>query len=166
MLGTLTSDEKTDWKQYVDWLVHAYNCTPHETTGVTPQQLLFGTKPKLPIDHVFNWSEDAQEKPAQEYVVDIQEQIVKTHELIQKQLDKSKDKQKSYYDRRAKPIRLEVGNQVLVKKLAFEGRHKIKDKYEPDTYFILEQPRPVILVITIRSLSEDEKIRTLHRNHL
>jgi len=98
--------------------------------------------------------------------VDIQEQIVKTRELIQKQLDKSKDKQKSYYDRRAKPIRLEVGNQVLVKKLTFEGRHKIKDKYEPDTYIILEQPRPVILVFKIRSLSEDEKIRTLHRNHL
>jgi len=129
--------------------------------------LLFGTKPKLPIDHVFNWSEDAQGKPAQEYVMDIQEQIVKTqNKLIQKQLDKSKDKQKSYYDRRTKPVRLEVGNQVLVKKLAFEGRHKIEDKYEPDTYIILEQPRPDIPVFKIRSLSKDEKIRTLHRNHL
>jgi len=66
--------------------VHAYNRTTHETTGVTPYQLLFGTKPKLLINHVFNWSEDAQAKPAQEYVMNIQEQIpvVKTHELIQK----------------------------------------------------------------------------------
>ena len=44
--------------------------------------------------------------------------------------------------------KLEI-NKVLVKKLAFEGRHKIEYKYEPDTYIILEQRRPDMPVLKI-----------------
>ena len=36
MLGTLTPDQKTSWKSHVAPLVHAYNCTRHESTGTSP----------------------------------------------------------------------------------------------------------------------------------
>ena len=53
LLGTLASDKKSRWKEYLNTLVFAYNCTPHQSTGYTPYQLLFGRTPRLPVDFKF-----------------------------------------------------------------------------------------------------------------
>ncbi|KAL6476237.1 hypothetical protein MHYP_G00147360 [Metynnis hypsauchen] len=42
MLGTLRTEDKTHWRDFVKTLVHAYNCTKHDTTGFTPYELMFG----------------------------------------------------------------------------------------------------------------------------
>jgi transposase InsO family protein len=53
MLGTLEPDQKKNWKAYVRPLVHAYNCTQHDSTGFPPYYLMFGRNPRLPVDIVF-----------------------------------------------------------------------------------------------------------------
>ena len=53
MLGTLTPEQKKDWKSHVPALVHAYNCTRSVTTGFSPYYLLFGREPSLPVDVEF-----------------------------------------------------------------------------------------------------------------
>ena len=62
MLGTLEPIQKTDWKSYVGPLVHAYNCTRHDTTGFSPYQLMFGRNPRLPIDVVFGLVDSEEEE--------------------------------------------------------------------------------------------------------
>ena len=57
MLGTLEPSKKADWKSYIPSLVYAYNCTIHESTKTSPFELMFGRKPKLPIDSLFQTSE-------------------------------------------------------------------------------------------------------------
>lgn len=41
MLGTLKVQDKIHWRDFMKPIVHAYNCTKHETTGFTPYELMF-----------------------------------------------------------------------------------------------------------------------------
>ena len=63
MLGTLTPEQKKDWKGHVPALVHAYNCTRNAATGFSPYFLLFGREPRLPVDVEFDFRGEARGVP-------------------------------------------------------------------------------------------------------
>ena len=163
MLGTLEHERKRDWKKYLPSLVYAYNATKHESTGYTPFELMFGRKAKLPIDSVFHL-DNREDTITSDYVKDLKERLETSHEIANKALQKARQKQKTQYDKKAKATTILVGDTVLVKILAYEGKHKIADKFEIDTYKVVSQPDEEIPVYVVRSESGTEK--TLHRNHL
>ena len=41
---------------------------------------------------------------------------------------------------------LEIGDRVLVRRLAFDGKHNISDKFEEKIFIVTEQPRQVYKV--------------------
>ena len=49
ILKTLEETQNKSWKDHVQKLVYASNCTKHSTTRYAPYFLLFGRKPSLPI---------------------------------------------------------------------------------------------------------------------
>jgi len=53
-----------------------------------------------------------------------------------------------------------------VKIVAFDGRHKLADKWEDDVYVILGQPNPSIPVYTVGKENGDGRKKVLHRNLL
>ena len=166
MLGTLENSQKSDWTKYIHSLVFAYNSIPHETTRVSPYELMFGRKPRLPIDAMFSEArEDAQlNKNTEEYIEDLRNKIKKTREIAETFMAKAKKKQKYYYDQKLKGNSLDIGDQVLVKILAREGKHKIADKFEEELYTVIEKPRG--LPVYVVKGNETDRIRKLHRNHL
>ena len=85
----------------------------------------------------------------------------KAKEMSQKQAQKYK----SSYDRKIKGSQLTENDIVLVKRVAWKGRHKIQNKWEPSEYVVIEQPNFKIPVYKVKSL-EDGKIKVLHRNML
>ena len=42
MLGTLSENQKSDWKSHISTMTHANNATEHESTGYVPFYLMFG----------------------------------------------------------------------------------------------------------------------------
>ena len=60
----------------------------------------------------------------------------KAKEMSQKQAQKYK----SSYVRKIKGSQLTENDIVLVKRVAWKGRHKIQNKWEPSEYVVIEQP--------------------------
>lgn len=167
MLGTLESDKKRNWKQYVAPLVHAYNCIKHESTGYSPYHLLFGREPRLPVDMAFGLNRDHEnEATYTEYISDLQGKIQETFNKVQKNADKAREKQKVTYDIKARAAKLEVGDRVLVKILAHDGKHKLSDKWTEEIYVVTDHPNTNIPVYKVKRKDGEGSERTLHRNNL
>ena len=81
-----------------------------------------------------------------------------------KRCDKAQTKQKDQFDKKARAMKLDIGDKVLVKNLAIEGKKKLSNFYEEGTSTVVQQLNQNIPVYIVRS--EDGKERTLHRNHL
>jgi transposase InsO family protein len=166
MLGTLEPIQKTDWKSHVGPLVHAYNCTRHDTTGFSPYQLMFGRNPRLPIDVVFGLIESGEEQSYGRYIEELKAKLKHSFELASSLARKAQHKQKRYYDLKAHAAVLEVGDRVLVKATYFEGKHKLADRWEDDPYIVVKQPNAGIPVFEVRKENGQGRVRTLHRNML
>lgn len=72
MLGTLEPEQKKNWKTYIGPLVHAYNCTQHDSTGFSPYYLMFGRNPRLPVDIVFSLRKEVK---GSNYIKDLRDRF-------------------------------------------------------------------------------------------
>ena len=60
---------------------------------------------------------------------------------------------------------LEIGDLVLVRKIAWKGKHKIQDRWESDEYQVIWQPNPGIPVYKVECVAGGRTM-ILHRNLL
>ena len=167
MLGTLTPEQKKDWKTYVPAMVHAYNCTRNTATGYSPYYLLFGREPRLPIDVEFGLKRGNQQNPPSKstYVTQLRRRLRYAHKKAKQVADKQQARHKELYDRRCRGAALDIGDLVLVKKTAWKGKHKIQDRWESDEYQVIEQPTPGIPVYKVKCIAGGRS-RVLHHNLL
>ena len=166
MLGTLQPDQKKNWKQFVAPLVHAYNCIRHESTNQSPFLLMFGREPRLPIDLAFGIETNKPHESLLSYTKSLKERMQQSYELAAKISKVSQQRQKSGYDLKVRGATLQEGDRVLVKILAFDGKHKLADHWEEFPYVVLLQPNKDIPVFVVQREDGVGRKRTLHRNHL
>ena len=159
MLGTLPSDKKSAWPKHIGMLVLAYNATPHDSTGFSPFYLLFGRQPCLPVDNLFG--RDVKSKQME----GVREALQWAWREAASRDAQGKEKNSKYYDRKVRGATLEIGDRVLVKRCAFEGPHKLSDKWSEDLYTVVEKPHSDMPVYRVRPESGG-RLRTLHRNLL
>ena len=167
MLGTLSDEEKSDWKSHLGCMTHAYNCTNHASTTYSPYYLMFGRHPRLPIDvefglHKPNCSGNCSKS---RYIQKLRRRLNYAHKKASKYSSEQAQKYKTSYDKSVKGPQLQVNDLVLVKIVAHKARHKIQDKWESEEYIVLEQPIPGTPVYRVRPVT-GTKVRTLHRNLL
>ena len=163
MLGTLSDEEKSDWKSHLGCMTHAYNCTKHVSTTYSPYYLMFGRHPRLPIDVEFGLHKPNCSKSR--YIQKLRRRLNYAHKKASKYSSEQAQKYKTSYDRSVKGPQLQVNDLVLVKTVAHKARHKIQDKWESEEYIVLEQPIPGTPVYRVRPVT-GTKVRTLHRNLL
>ena len=139
MLGTLTPEQKKDWKSHVPALDHAHNCTRNAVTGFSPYYLLFVREPRLPVYVEFGLQMGSQKGPLGEssYVSQLRRRLKFAHNKTKQMIKRQQAKHRELYDQKCRGAELEIGGLVLVKPTAWKGRHKIQDKWETEEYQVM-----------------------------
>lgn len=117
MLGILNEHQKADWKSHLSTLTHAYNATEHESTGYSRFYLMFGIHPRLAIDSMLglqNVNDTRKSHP--DYVDRLKDRLGVAYRTANEEAKAAVRKQKKYYDKNVRHVRLQPGDRFVVKK--------------------------------------------------
>ena len=164
MLRTLTDHDKLHWKNSINQVVHAYNCTKHDSTNYSPFFLLFGRHPRLPIDLLLPTKHN-EKLSLTKYVHNWKTTICKRH--IKSPIKTAHLQNKRQYDKKANFFtQLENGDRVLVRNLTPRGGPgKLRSHWEEEAYVVVDQ-KGTNPVYTVVPEGHKGKSRVLHRNLL
>ena len=118
------------------------------------------------MDIAFGIEERDKKQPSTKYAEAMKERLKQAYDLAARSARTAQSRQKEGYDKRARGAILQPGDRVLVKVVAFDGKHKIADRLEEDTYRIVKQPNVDIPVYVVQKENGEGRKRTLHRNLL
>ncbi|XP_071078946.1 uncharacterized protein [Haliotis cracherodii] len=127
---------------------------------------MFGREPRLPIDLAFGIETSQGHQSVSSYSDSLRKKLQEAYDLATRASKTAKDKQKTGYDLKVRGAIVKAGDRVLVKALAFDGKHKLANRWEEDAYVVLSQPNQDIPVFVVQRESGEGRKRTLHRNHL
>ena len=167
MMRTLPENHKNSWKDHVNKLIHAYNCTKHESTGYSPFELLFGRSPRLPIDIAFNTGSQQQATSYPAYVAKWKSAMEEAYSKARKAINHSTIRSKNHYDKRMRSSVLQRGDRVLVRNLTPRGGPgKLRSYWEDAIHVVESRKGDDSPVYVVRPESGQGRVRVLHRNLL
>ena len=77
LIGKLDEDKKACWSKHLPELLMAYNSTCLAVTGYSPHFLLFGRRPRIPVDYLFPTLRDTPHKSELEESVALHQKRLK-----------------------------------------------------------------------------------------
>ena len=147
MLRCYAQKDPGNWDKQLPYVLFAYREVPHECTGFSPFEMLYGRHVRGPLAILREtWEEpgDKDNPSIISYILETRARLAEVAEQAQTQQIMHKKKQKLYYDRRARHRNLEAGQKVLVllptssKKLLaqWKGPYEVVNKTSPVDYQI------------------------------
>ena len=112
MMGKLDPEQRQKWPAHIGSIIIAYNSTRSLVTGYSPYYLMFGRRPRLPIDLLF------PTRRTQTLTCTIDEYVASLYDHLQKSLVIAQDcaqRQKQLYNRKVKAVELRPGDNILVR---------------------------------------------------
>ena len=138
MIGKLEEDRKACWSEHLPELLLAYNATCSAVTGYSSYYLLFGRRPRIPVDYLFPTLRDSPHQTKMEVsVVAMQKRLKEAFTVARCLTSEEVARQCRYYDRKAGAVALQPGDVIMVRTDGFVGKWKVKDRWE-DGGFIVE----------------------------
>ena len=123
MIGKLVHDKKAQWEQHLPELLQAYNSTQSAMTGYSPHYLMFGRCPHLPVDYYFPTVSTFEcSCHVSAYVMEVRRRFKEAYAEAHLQMNCEAKKQKWYYDKTMSTMQLVLGDVVLMKNDAYQGK--------------------------------------------
>ena len=170
MIGKLEEDRKACWSKHLPELLLAYNATRSAVTGYSPYYLLFGRRPRIPVDYLFPTLHDSPHQTKMEVsVAAMQKRLKEAFTVLRYLTSEEVARQCCYYDHKAGAVALQPGDVVMVCTDGFVGKRKVKDHWEDGGFIVKSQLEdwPVYKVKCPTSDARQKpKYWILHRNHL
>ena len=127
MISKLEEGKKACWSEHLPELLMAYNATCSAVTGYSPYYLLFGRRPRIPVDYLFPTLCDSPHQTKMEVsVVAMQKRLKEAFAVARHLTSEEAAKQCCYYDCKAGALALQPGDIVMVRTDGFVGKRKVK----------------------------------------
>ena len=126
MLRASVLDFQGSWSRYLPLIEFAYNNSYQATIGMAPYEALYGRKCRSPV----HWDEVGENKLVGPEML---EQTTEAIKKIRARMKASQNRQKSYADKRRRPLEFQVGDKVFLKVSPMRGvmRFGKKGKLSP-----------------------------------
>lgn len=151
--------DQTNWDEWVPYAMFTYNTSEHSATNYTPFKLIFGNEPEIPNSlkqtPELNYNYD-------DYAVELKLRLQHSHEIARDSLIRGKEKSKIYYDKYTNPVKIKIGDKVLLKnEVNTRGRSKKLEPVYHGPFEVVEIHDPVNTTIRIK-----RKLVKVHNNRL
>ncbi|KAK9077569.1 hypothetical protein SSX86_005906 [Deinandra increscens subsp. villosa] len=126
MLRACAIDFGGSWDHYLPLVEFSYNNSYHSSIGMPPYEMLYGRRCRTPVF----WGEVGQRELAHKMVIKIADEKL---DMIRARLKAAQDRQKSYADKRRRPIEFKKGDMVLLRVSPWKGviRFRKRGKLSP-----------------------------------
>ena len=150
LLGKVVSEHQRDWEDHVNPALAAYRATVHESTGFTPNFLMFGREVNLPLDLAYG-IDPAEGQAFDSYdlfVSDQQDRLRGAFALAREALGRATARNKKTYNLRSRPQEFGVGTWVWVyNPRRYTGRCPKWQRLYTGPYLVVQRLGMVNLVV-------------------
>ena len=139
MIGKLDPEKRKKWPAHIGSIIIAYNSTRSLVTGYSLYYLMFGRRPRLPIDLLFPTCRTQMlTHTIDEYVASLYDCLRDSLAIARDCAIKEAQRQKWLYDRKVGAVEPRPGDHVLVRLDAFKGqRRKLKNRWGDDLHKVV-----------------------------
>ena len=112
MLGRVVAENQKDWDLWLPYIMAAYRSSQNEST-YSPNFLMLGREVRAPIDIVLGTGvNESLAVTYDDFVDDMRNRLCNAYNVVRRQLGKTAERNKHYYDLRVKPTSYKVGDVV------------------------------------------------------
>lgn len=150
MLRTYCYENPDDWDKGVDFVLFAAREVPNESTGFSPNELVFGHQVRGPLKLVKDvFLRDSSDTNLLDYVSTFKERLTKAWDVASQHLKAAQQTMKYHYDLKVEPRKFRPGEKVLVLlperkdvfSAKFAGPYRIEKKLSDVNYVVATPDR-------------------------
>ena len=115
MIKCYLMGQQCNWDQHLGCLAATYQATPHESTDMTPNLLMFGRDIRMPIEVMLGVSKNPNQEEVTsygDYVDTLREWKQQVHDIAWKYMGKNAIQTKEHYDAKCKLTKYKHGDLV------------------------------------------------------
>ena len=114
MISKYIGVDQRGWDSALGLLLMAYRTAEHESTGYSPNRMMFGREPLLPADLVTGTRSDKGLSDHSTYVTELSEQMELIHDIAREKMQEASNRQKKGYDHRKNLKNYQPGDAVYL----------------------------------------------------
>ena len=167
MIAKMDPEKRAKWPSHLGPILIAYNATRSLITGYSPYFLMFGHRPRLPVDLLFpTVRRDENSRTTDEYLMSLYDKLKSALASVRDTALLEAQRQKRLYDHKAGAVELHPGDKVLVKLDAFRvQRWKLKNRWGDALYMVVKHVVDGIPAYEVEN-DANKKRQVLHRARL
>ena len=167
MLKKVCVDHPQEWDRYVPAVLFAYREMPNDSLKFSPFELLYGRNVRGPLSILHEiWANDELDtsiRTSYRHVLELRDRLEDAAKVAKENSKVSANKYKEYFDRKARPRKLSVGDEVLL--LLPTDKNKLLMQWRGPYKVVEARSNNVDYVINVRGKHRVYHINMLKKFH-